>query len=50
MVHEEPPSNLFEKELKRIMKESNYSNVTMIYKKFYKETESASQVMRLFKN
>ncbi|MEQ1723761.1 MAG: hypothetical protein ABL930_11335 [Pseudobdellovibrio sp.] len=47
VVREEPYTNEFEKELKRIMKESNYSNVSMIYKKFYKETERPENLNRL---
>ena len=48
MVREEPYTNQFEKELKRIMKESNYSNVGMIYKKFYKETVKPGAICTLF--
>lgn len=48
MVPSEPYTNQFEKELKRIMKESNYSNVSMIYKKFYKESEKPSNLSELF--
>ena len=48
VVHEEPFTNQFEKELKRIMKESNYSNVSMIYRKFYKESRTPSAINTLF--
>lgn len=52
MVREEPTvnqyTNQFEKELKRIMKESNYSNVNMIFMKFYKQSKRPERLAELF--
>lgn len=40
-------TNLFEKELMRLMKDSNYSNVNMIYKKFYAQSNRADSISNL---
>ena len=42
---DEQYKNLFEKKLTRIMKESNYSNVSMIYRKIYKHLHGIMQVI-----
>ena len=47
-VQEEPFKNLLEKELKKIMKESNYSDVSMIYAKFYSQRENPEKILQLF--
>lgn len=47
VVREEPYTNQFEKELKRIMKESGYANVSQIYRKFYKESGSPQKFSEL---
>ena len=43
-----PVANQFEQELKKIMKESGYGNVSMIYRKFYKQSEKPSAINTLF--
>ena len=47
-LSDEPFTNLFEKELKRIMKESNYENVSMIYRKIYKDSDKPNAINTLF--
>ena len=44
----EPYTNLFEKELKKVLKESNYSNVSLIYRKFYKESAEPEKIETIF--
>jgi chorismate mutase len=45
---DEAYENLFEKELKRIMKQENYENVSMIYRKIYEQRPKPEEISGLF--